>query len=111
MEPVKPLFGTRTFAGRWGPYILFAAGYYVLPPGRPRNLYLSSALAIIGGFFVLDFHETQPEEPTWLNASPTIWSYLLWALGAWLTFSLIVEVRSLLRLARQHGAGRPRQQG
>jgi hypothetical protein len=89
MEPVKPLFGTRTFAGRWGPYILFAVGYYVLPPGRPRRIYAWTAVFTIAAIVTTDLDGwdyvampgTEGAE-LWLHGwkafigVPTIWTWL-----------------------------------
>lgn len=93
------LIGTKSFLGKYGPYLLFGAGLYSLPPGRARNLYLATAALIIGGFFVMDFHEPDGENH-WLNASPTVWSWLLWAGGAYTAVSLVATVVRFRRAQR-----------
>jgi len=84
------------------PLALFLAGLYSLPTSRARNLYVASWFAIVGGILTIhtDYSPGYASRPFYENWTPTVWSYLLWAVGIWCIVALVREVR-LWKLARR----------
>lgn len=81
---------------------MFLAGYYVLPPGRPRRMYLLTFAFFFASGFTSDWDHPAADDGLYLfTGAPTTWSWLLWAAAFYCFTQLIGEIRNARRQYRQ----------
>lgn len=77
---------------------ILLAGWYVLPSGRARNLYMYTWAATIGGFATMYIgHADDPNRVDHPFGQVNVWSILVWAFALFCLVSLVREVRSAKR--------------
>lgn len=98
--------GPKSTMGKLLPIVVLAAGWYVLPSGRARNFYTWAWIAIVAGLAVIDYPDGDTSKNPW--GTPTVWSYLLWALGLFFVIQMFREVRAQRRhVAAEQAAWQP----